>query len=485
MSTAEVVARYTHSRPDMTLVDYAEVGLPAWRILARCDVLAPKAISAIDETTMQAIALGIADPVELQVMLGLDEQVLDTTLTALVSNEWARDAGDGAVALTDAGNEILGAATEIVAREVVVPFDYDGLLRRPILDQTLLDRRHGAAQGLREVPADPERAPDVAELRSCRQDIARVLRQAGSRREQDSQLLQVRSIDRRDRLVLPALALVFAPDGRGRCEVALAIGDELSVEHEAVFVNAGLANRIGLGRRLRATQRRPLPLPGPANWRSHLDSDAESAARRALREAREGAMANDGDDGGAEEIRVARAALNALPVRTVLPHEHQALLRIALSGSQRRLLIAGGAVTREHADGRLLQQLRRTLDTGTLVKIVVSGAAPGSEQALEALRAVARDYPNLVVDEQDLREEGALLSDDRFVAFGSFPWLGQLGDRERPLADRRSLLTRDPAAIEATWNACDGRLPGHHEPAARTTRSRRRRRRRPHQRPSG
>jgi hypothetical protein len=85
------------------------------------------------------------------------------------------------------------------------------------------------------------------------------------------------------------------------------------------------------------------------------------------------------------------------------------------------LLIAGGAVTAEHADGRLLQRLRQTLGSGTLVRIVVSGAAPGSEHALEALRTAARDYSNLIVEERDVGDEGALLSDDRFVAFGSFP----------------------------------------------------------------
>src|SRR4051794_10355437 len=116
----------------MTLVDYVEVGLPAWRVLARCDVLEPKAISAIDETTMQAISLGVDEPLDLEILLGLDEQVLETTLTGLVGNEWARDAGQGGkLVLTEGGQEVLTAAMEIVARELVVPFDYDGLLRRP------------------------------------------------------------------------------------------------------------------------------------------------------------------------------------------------------------------------------------------------------------------------------------------------------------------------------------------------------------------
>jgi hypothetical protein len=455
VTIVDVVARHADSRSDMTLVDYVEVGLPAWRVLARCDVLEPKAISAIDETTMRAISLGVNDPLDLQILLGLDEQVLDTTLTALVGNEWARDAGrEGKIALTEAGQEVLAVALEIVARELVVPFDYDGLLRRPILDQNLVDRRSGAATGLREVPAAPERPPDVAEVRGCRQAIARVLRAAGGRREQEIQLLDVRSIDRRDRYILPALAMVFAPRGRGRCEVALAIGDELSMEHEAAFVNAGLADRIALDRRLRSTQRRPLTPPGPPARSGGLNDHAEQAARRALREARECAAA-DGE--ATEELRRARAELNDLPVRTVQPHEHEALLRVALDSSRRRLLIAGGAVTGEHVDGRFLRRLRQTLDMGTLVRIVVSDAATRNDNALEALRTVARDYPGLIVDEKEMKDEGALMSDDRFVAYGAFPWLGQLGDRERLLTDTRSLLVRDREANDEVWACLDGR----------------------------
>lgn len=482
MTITDIVTRQVDSRPDMRLVDYVEVGLPAWRVLARCDVLEPKAISAIDETTMRAVSLGVDDALDLQILLGLDEQVLDTTITGLVDHEWARDADDeGNVALTEAGDAVLSAAVEIVAREVVVPFDYDGLLRRPILDQNLVDRRVGAARGLREVPATPERPPDVAELRSCRQGIGRVLRVAGSRREQEAQLLDVRSIDRRERYMLPALAMVFAPKGRGRCEVALAVDDELSIEHEAAFVNAALVDRIGLDRGLRATGRRPPIAPGPTVQRARLDEDAEQAARRALREARDraGNAGVEATDEEAEDVRRARAELNDLPVRTVLPHEHAALLRVALSASRQRLLIAGGAASSAHVDGRFLAQLRPTLEAGTFVRIIVSGAAPGAEGALKSLYDLTRDYPQLIVEERDLASQGALISDSRFVAFGAFPWLGQLGDRDRPIADTRSLLVRDPKAADEEWARLDGRTPGSSERVSTPNPRGRRRRRRP------
>lgn len=472
MSASDVIARHADARPEMTLVDYVEVGLPAWRVLARCDVLESKPLSVIDETAMRAIALSITDPLDLQVLLGLDEQVLDTTLTGLVAHEWAQGAADGTLVLTEAGQEVLTAALQIVSRELVVPFDYDGLLRRPTFDQRLIDRRRGAANGLRQIPAAPERQPDLDELRACRREIARVLHDATSRRDQESQLLAIRSIDRRERYFLPATALIFAPHGRGRCEIALMIGDELSVEHEAAFVNANLADRIGLDRQLRATQRRQLPRPGPAARRDTIDHDAETEARRALRDARERHASSD-DGQSAEELRHARKALIELPGRTVQPHEHQTLLHAALD-SKERLLIAGGTATTEHVDGQFLRRLRLCLDHGTLARIIVTGAAADHDQALEALNTTARDYPNLVIEQRDLDKTGALLSDGHFVALGAYPWLGQLGDRDRPLTDTRSLLLDHSDVINETWTRLDGRAPEQAAPQSRRRRSRRR-----------
>jgi hypothetical protein len=110
------------------------------------------------------------------------------------------------------------------------------------------------------------------------------------------------------------------------------------------------------------------------------------------------------------------------------------------------------------------------------VRLVVSGAAAGSEQALEALRTVARDYTGMVLDEEDLAGDGALLSDDQFVAAGAFPWLGLLGDRGRQVSDHRTLLKQDAAAIAETWQRFDGRTPDEAPTPGKANRRRRRRR---------
>ena len=61
--------------------------------------------------------------------------------------------------------------------------------------------------------------------------------------------------------------------------------------------------------------------------------------------------------------------------------------------------------------------------------------------------------------ESDMSEtdQSALLSDDRFVVLGNYPWLGFMGDADRNLGDRRSLLSTDRDQIDDVWQRFDGR----------------------------
>jgi hypothetical protein len=478
MRPSEIAERFADARAGMTLLDYCEVGLPCWRVLARCEVLARKPISTIDETIMRAVMLGVDEVSELELFLGLDETVLESAIVGLVADERVQSTSDDRLELTEIGQGVLAAAVEIVSREQVVPFDYDGLLRRPILVDELLEPRRLRERGLREVPPFPARRPDVSELRSSRQEIIRLLRRLGDGRDQESQLLAIRGFDRRDRMYRPAVAMLFAPLGaRGRVEIAFAVEDELSIEHEAAFANAGLQDRLAIERRLRAARRRALPLPGPTAMRERVDIEAETAARDRVREARTAAESVD-DEKTRAQLRQARGAFAAISPRTTHAHEHAALLDIALVTSRERLLIAGGPVSDAHIDSGFVRRLGESLKRGACVRIVTGGAVEGQTRGLEQLRTLARDYPALVLDEQPgTGKDRVLLSDGRFAVIGGYTWLGHLGNARRELGDARSLLTTSSTEIDELWQRFDQR-------STAGTRSSRRRRRRP-RRPRG
>jgi len=478
VSATETAARFAAERPGSTLIDFAEVGLPCWYVLARCDVLAKKPISTIDEAVMRAISLGIAAPADLQLLLGLDETVFEATVVGLLSEAWVTGSPDEALALTQGGAEVLESAVEIVSEERVVPFYYDGLLRRPVAIEDAIDPQRARRQGIREVPPTPSRPPDVAELRSCRGELVRILRALRDGRDQESELLAIRGFDRRDRHYRPALAMLFL-SGRGNSspQLAIAIDGEQSIDHEAAFSTGGQLERLGLERALRSRRRGALPLRGPKELREQRDAEAEMAARERIARA-EAALDGSGPDTAADdELRQARQELGRLSPRLVIPHEHQRLLEAAIDSARSRLLISGGALTGSHLDNRLLRKLRGALERKVMVRVAVGEGPPSSRATLKSLIALAEDQPALQLGPEPPEDgESVLLSDSHFAVLGYYPWLGHLGDADRPLGDRRSLLTTDSEQIDAQWERLDGRTPSQPLPIKRRRRRRRSRR---------
>jgi hypothetical protein len=160
-----------------------------------------------------------------------------------------------------------------------------------------------------------------------------------------------------------------------------------------------------------------------------------------------------------------------------MPHEHERLLEAAIDSARSRLLISGGALTGSHLDNRLLRKLRAALERKVMVRIAVGEGPPSSRVASKSLTALAEDQPALQLGPEPPEDgESVLLSDNHFAVLGHYPWLGHLGDADRFLGDRRSLLTTDAAQIDAQWQRLDGRSPPQPKPIKR-----RRRRQRSHQ----
>ena len=448
MKAGEIAAQVAGERPGMTLLDFAEVGLPYWRILARCDVLAKKPLSAIDETVLRAISLGVQNPTDLQLLLGLQEPVFEGVIVGLLGEGWIEGAPEQPVALTEAGTEALGAAVELVSEERVVPFYYDGLLRRPVAIDDAIEPRRARDLGIREVPPAPSRPPDIAELRKCRGDLVRILRTLRDGRDQETELLAIRGWDRRDRVYRPAIAMVFMREsGRGIPQLAFAIDGKESVDHEAAFASGGQIDRLGIVRALRSRRKSPLLLPGPKGLRDALRPQAEQAARDRIHRA-EQMVDNAGTDRAPRrELRRARRELGSLSPRSVSPHEHQALLEYAIQSSQSQLLIRGGELAAAHVDLPLVDKLRAALERGARIWVATQSRPHGV--ASKALQDLAKDYSHMSL-EFDLpeRTESVLISDELLAIQGGYPWLGHLGDARRPLGDCRSILTTDSEWIK-------------------------------------
>ncbi len=454
MSAADVASRLSQ-RPDFDLIAYADVGLPSWRLRTRCELLARKRISPIDEFILRGVKVGVDRRADMMLLLGLDEVVLDGAVGAMLADDWLVATGAEQVALTEKGEAVRSAAVQERPEERTISFEFDGLLRRPELVPQPLEPSQLAALGAREIPPHPIARPDELELHDQRADVERLIRSVGGPRDREVDLLAIKEVVRRQRVFREATALLFRAKQGNELRVAFAIDGQVSDEHEQRFAQAGLLDRIGIARGVRSRTRHPALLTDAA--KGLYDPHAEHEARADFR-ARQAAaeVAADDDPETASALADAPERLRALPVRSVECYEHPPLLDVAIRSARSYLAIISPRVTGSVLDEDAASALRRTLGKGVRVRVgygVSRDPAAGiDDQAHERLRRLKHDFDNLHIEHLGALKINGFIRDASLAVVTNFPLLAHRGDATRALGDERGWLLADPDAIAAEQN---------------------------------
>lgn len=450
MTTEEVVERFADARPGFVLASYAEVGLPYYRIRLRLQVLEHKAVGPLEEYSLRAVAAGITDPANMQQALGLDANVVQATIVALVerealSIEHTDETADESLGLTPRGEDLLADAVQVVSSERIVDIDFDGLLREPtpFLSQYLEPRQLGE-RGIREVPPHPARRPDEVELRTHVASIEEIARQAGGPRQQLSDVLAVRGIERRLRIFQPAIALVYRAEGsrRSQGQVVFAVGGQLSERHAQVFAEAGLGRKLGIAKR--------------------GIEDARTMASRIL--GPELVEQLDAPTVSAESQPAAVAAGGGTGVRTVQTYEHPAILSEALGTSRERLLLVSPWLRRAVVNATFLAKLEGALKRGVKVYLgwgmsASEAASPDADQdVLASLSDLSRQHEQFHFKRLGRTHAKVLICDRRFVVVTSFNWLSFKGDPKRTFRDERGTMVAIEAHVDEQFDSLSPRF---------------------------
>jgi hypothetical protein len=478
MSIVDVAQRIATERPDFDLIAITDVGLPHWRLRVRCEVLARKPISPIDEIVLRAVKAGVTSRIDLMVMLGLDEVVLDAAVVGMLGEEWLKQRPDGALELTDKGRDVDAAAVQERSEERVIPFEYDGLLRRPTLLDLPLEPAQLAAVGAREVPPHPTRWPDIVELRERAGAVERLVRSLGDGRDRDLDLLAVKEVVRRERVYRQATALLLRARRGTDLQVALVLDDRLSVEHEQAFAHAGLLARLGVARGVRSRSRHQKLLTDET--RERHDGKLETAVRAEIEACRRAVDETSDEAVGrraAGELRAARRKLRELDVRTVQCYEHAPLVDVAVQTARERLLIVSPRISAGVLDRVFERSLRKLLERGVEVRLGYgSGRDRGSgvdASAHERLEGLRRDYRNLTVAHLGATKASVLIRDGAFAIVTHFPLLGHRGDPKRTLGDERGWLLGSAELVAAEREQWDERWQRAVRPPKRDKRTKR------------
>ena len=166
----EVAHRYS-CRPGFRLADYAEVGLPVYRLSVQAYFLMRKQIPPIEEFVLKSIDAGLSSADAIGGLLGMEQLLVDDAMASLVqTDDICLSAPPGtlsqAIALTQKGKQTLKEATLVVPEERTISVDFDGLLRRPIASCGFLPKARDLREaGAKEIPSYPPKRPEIDDLK--------------------------------------------------------------------------------------------------------------------------------------------------------------------------------------------------------------------------------------------------------------------------------------------------------------------------------
>ena len=473
----EDIARRHAMRSGFRLVDYAEVGLPIYRLSLEAFFLAKKQVPPVAEFVLKSINAGLKSPEEIGVFLGLDAPIVNDAFATLVQTDdiyLAAPPGSRTqvLSLTQKGRQTLEGAKLVVPEERSITIDFDGLLRRPITYQGwLLKARELKETGIKEIPPFPQKRPEAGDLKV--REIKDVLRQSGGALESARELLGVKAVERRELFFQPALALVYKAKDSDDVQVAFAIGGRLSFEHEEAFARTNGPKKLGIVQAVSASVvAEPIPDHTPpvlpvveakeeqvealkqASSKAQADVDDARQAAEAAESAEERKKAEERLSIASEQLSRAKIQLDTFPVRGLDVYEHPGLLERALRESKERLLIISPWIRAKVVNHAFISKLERLLTRKVNVYIGY-GLGEDDDQirdndrrAEQDLERLAQKYPNFAFVRLGDTHAKVIISDRNFIVTTSFNWLSFKGDPNRTFRDEQGTFVAYPEFID-------------------------------------
>ena len=446
--TAEEIASYHRDRPGYELVDYVEVVLPIYKIYMTASLLLHTPLTPMYEFVLRAIRLGIDDADELSECLGIPVSMVTDTLSGLHQSEEVSILegveGPKRFVLTRKGEVTTTSLERIRPEKHTVPVLFDGLTRMPIEPPAmpLLSGRQPEDLGIREIPAMPGSRIEVADI-----DIAAAARLLARERSGEGRrdLLAIKSIERRMRLHMPAVALLFKETDGEEVELLFANETEMLADHNRAFALAEGAKKTRLLAELGKTD-----ILGPNTF-----------ARR-LANLKKKSVDTTEPTGTKRTLRVKPAAMAEGSVTSLSVLDHPPLLLDAIATAKKRVLIICPWITSAVVDSAAIRSITKLLKDGRELHIGYGIDEDRPKKGVpEDLITLSEAFPNFhLVDFGDTHEK-ILIKDDEFMVSGSFNWLSFRGDARRRLRREHGTKVSDPAYIEKEYAKFEARFRTH------------------------
>lgn len=441
--TPNDVAAFHADRPGFELLDYAEVSLPVFRLTMTVSVLQHTPLPPVFEFVLRAIRLGIDHQAELSECLGIPASMVEDALRGLHGSEEISIVqgveGPERFVLTRRGEKTTETLERIRPEQQTIPIFFDGLTREPIDPpaMALLSGRQAEDLGLQEIPALPATRIEVGDV-----DLAMAARVLARERAGEGRrdLLSIKSIEKRTRLHMPAVALVFKEVDGDDVELLFASEKQMLDGHNQAFAIA----------------------EGPRKTRllaEFAKADVMASDSFSRRLASLGKAVEPVKAGQRRRTLAAKPIAAEGTIQPIAVHEHQPLLLDAIGGAKERVMIICPWITPEVVDKPALAQIRKLLEGGRHLYIgygIEEGRPP--KAVPPELVAMASEFERFQLRHFGDTHEKVLIKDDEYAVLGSFNWLSFRGDPSRKLRRERSWKVSDPAFVEKEFALFEARF---------------------------
>ncbi len=470
---AEDVARKHQFREGFTLVDYAEVGLPVFRLTIEAVTTSIRSLPTIQEFVMRCMALGEDSEPAVARMLGLREDIVRGAVDALVfdglSVRSSAGQGSNGFRLSSLGMERLDEESREIVQEEMLVVDYDAIRRMPIrlAGENVVraaDLRLFGAVEIRPYPATTPALHDLA----IPEVTKAIRRQSGE--DFKRTVLALKRVVRRGNLFREAVALIFAADRGNEVQVAFALDGRLSDAHERSFAEHGGPRKMGFVRAVQESgSMRSLgrffggaltaSLPDGPRLAARRKEEAEASTQlrsvelavEASRSGRPSPAVSQALSVAKGRLSAARRDLDAFELRPLACYEQSELLAEAIAGATRSLTITSAGLQPSMLTPHLMRDLDRLL-TGRIPLHVASYLAPRTEprggQYDPASELSKWSHKGRMQLTQTRRGDFFfLIRDDDLAVVSNRPFLGDVA-RRSSFSRVDGLVTRHPPNVE-------------------------------------
>ena len=475
----DVATKYSGARPGFELVHFEEVGLPYFQLFLDTLVQHRKPIGPIDEFVLRAVDAGVDNLDDVSGLLGLERSLIEQSVIDLnrVDHLDYRLEGDARVLrLTPLGDRALQGWIDLTPDRTEYFVGFDRLTWRVTGRhyRDLLRPRDARKFGLAELPSKLKRRIDPSDLDL--EETQRAVGEVVKANLEGTDLIAVKDA-RNIRMVLPAVALVYAPDNgstEGDQQVAIAIDGRLSEEHGIAFANIDGPARAGLVVEAPAPPGEGSDLPADVGLRradrskvaalEKVVADASIEFDRSVTATATAASLGDGpgtslseaqavEERSRDALQIARAQLAELPIRSIQTYEHATILSEALRSASERLLIISPWIRGAVVDSEFVQSLRGCAERGVSVHIgwgIGGGDDDQDRDPVVQLDRLAAQYSNVVLQLLGNTHAKILIWDDRLVVT-SFNWLSFRGDKRRRFRQEEGTLITEPGYVNQEY----------------------------------